>query len=406
MSKQGREAERVAGVLAEYETPGALMDAAEKVRDQGYQRWDCFTPFPVHGLDDAMGIKMTLLPGIVLTGGIIGFFIAIFFQCWSNGVDYPWVISGKPLFSYPAYFPVTFEFTVLLSAFTCFFGVLLFNQLPLYYYPTFRVDRFRRATNDRFFVYIESRDKQFDVGKAQALLDGTNPSWSGVVREPARPDPYPKWLIPMVMFIGLGLSMIPLYVAANRGAKFEQTRIHIVQDMDDQPKFGPQKPSLLFEDGRSTRPFSEGTVAVGEAKVDTHFHEGKIDGKNALGLPPSVKPTRELLARGQRQFNIHCAVCHGLVGDGQGIVHKRALELREPTWVQPRSMYEAPVVNETDGHLFNVISHGIRSMPAYGYKVPAADRWAIVLYVRALQLSRNAPLDAVPAGARGNLQQK
>jgi mono/diheme cytochrome c family protein len=284
--------------------------------------------------------------------------------------------------------------------------VLLFNQLPLYYYPTFRVDRFRRATNDRFFVYIESRDKQFDVGKAQALLDGTNPSWSGVVREPARPDPYPKWLIPMVMFIGLGLSMIPLYVAANRGAKFEQTRIHIVQDMDDQPKFGPQKPSLLFEDGRSTRPFSEGTVAVGEAKVDTHFHEGKIDGKNALGLPPSVKPTRELLARGQRQFNIHCAVCHGLVGDGQGIVHKRALELREPTWVQPRSMHEAPVVNETDGHLFNVISHGIRSMPAYGYKVPAADRWAIVLYVRALQLSRNAPLDAVPAGARGNLQQK
>ena len=86
--------------------------------------------------------------------------------------------------------------------------------------------------------------------------------------------------------------------------------------------------------------------------------------------------------------------------------HKRALELREPTWVQPRSMHEDPVRNETDGHLFNVISHGIRSMPAYGYKVPAADRWAIVLYVRALQLSRNAPLDAVPAGARGNLQQK
>src|SRR5215203_2438723 len=110
MSKHGRESEHVAGVLAEYETPGALMHAAEKIRDQGYQRWDCFTPFPVHGLDDAMGIKMTLLPGIVLTGGITGFFIAIFFQCWSNGVDYPWVISGKPLFSYPAYFPVTFEF--------------------------------------------------------------------------------------------------------------------------------------------------------------------------------------------------------------------------------------------------------------------------------------------------------
>ena len=93
--------------------------------------------------------------------------------------------------------------------------------------------------------------------------------------------------------------------------------------------------------------------------------------------------------------------------DAEGLqTLRRALELREPTWVQPRSMHEAPVVNETDGHLFNVITHGIRSMPAYGYKVPAADRWAIVLYVRALQLSRSAPLDAVPAGARGNLQQK
>ena len=86
-------------------------------------------------------------------------------------------------------------------------------------------------------------------------------------------------------------------------------------------------------------------------------------------------------------------------------MNKRAQELREPTWVQPRSLHEGPVVNETDGHLFNVITHGIRSMPAHGYKVPADDRWAIVLYVRALQLSRNAPIDAVPAAERGKIKQ-
>jgi len=398
------EAERVAGVMAEYTTPDALIDAAEKVRDQGYQKWDCYTPFPVHGLDDAMGIRMTILPGLVLAAGCTAFAIAAFFQYWSNGVDYPWIISGKPLGSWPAYFPVTFEFTVLLSAFTCFFGVLLFNQLPQYYHPMFRMDRFRHATNDRFFVYLEARDKQFQLDKAQALLAGTQPTWTGVVREPARPDPYPAWLIPLIMFGGLFLSMIPMYVAATRGSPFEQTRVHIVQDMDDQTKFGPQKPSTLFEDGRATRPFAVGTVAVGEARVDAHFHEGKIDGKNALGLPASVKPTPELLARGRKQFDIHCAVCHGVLADGQGLVHKRAMELREPTWVQPRSLHEAPVVNETDGHIFNVITSGIRSMPAYGYKIPAGDRWAIVLYVRALQLSRAAPIDAVPAGERGNLQ--
>jgi mono/diheme cytochrome c family protein len=404
MQTQGHDAERVAGVLAEYETPEALMHAAEKVRDQGYERWDCYTPFPVHGLDGAMGIRMTWLPGFVLGAGITGFTIAALFQYWSNGVSYPWIISGKPLGSWPAYFPVTFEFTVLLSAFMAFFGVLIFNQLPQFYHPTFRVDRFRRATDDRFFLYIEARDKRFAVEKAQRLLEGTGPGWTGVVREPARPDPYPKWLAPTVMFIGLGLSMIPLYVAASRGGKFDQPRVHIIQDMDDQPKYGAQKPSVLFEDGRATRPFAAGTVAVGEARVDVHFHEGKIEGKNALGLPPSVKPTKELLARGRRQYDIHCAACHGIVGDGQGLVHKRATELREPTWVQPRSLHEDPVRNETDGHLFNVIAHGIRSMPAYGYKIPAEDRWAIVLYVRALQLSRNAPAGAAAAGERGDLK--
>src|SRR5262245_38086926 len=106
METKNREHERVVGVLAEFETAGELIHAGEKVRDQGYERWDCYTPFPVHGLDDAMGVKMTILPGVVLTGGIAGFFIAIFFQCWSNGVNYPWIIAGKPLFSYPAFFPV------------------------------------------------------------------------------------------------------------------------------------------------------------------------------------------------------------------------------------------------------------------------------------------------------------
>jgi mono/diheme cytochrome c family protein len=405
MELKGHDGTRVAGVLAEYETPGALMKAAEKVRDSGAKRWDCFTPFPVHGLDDAMGIRMSILPGFVLAGGITGFAIAVFFQCWSNGIDYPWFISGKPMFSLPAYFPVTFEFTVLLSAFTCFFGVLLFNQLPQLYHPTFRIDRFRRATDDRFFCWIESRDPNFTVDKAQSLLESTGASWVGVCREPAKGDPYPKWLLPSVLFLGLFLSMVPLYVAANRGAKFDMPRVHIVQNMDDQPKYGPQKAMAFFEDGRADRQYSAGTVAVGEAKVDGHFHEGKVDGKNALGLPPSVKPTKELLARGRRQYDIHCAVCHGLVGDGNGIVHKRAFELKESSWVQPRSLHEDPVRNETDGHLFNVIANGIRSMPAYGYKVPAEDRWAIVLYVRALQASRNQPLDALPAAERGKLQQ-
>lgn len=158
------------GLLTEFESPALLMQAVEKVRDAGFRNWDVHTPFPVHGMDDAMGIRGTQLPFVVLGGGLTGLALATLMQWWMNAIDYPFVISGKPLFGLPANIPIMFELTVLLSAFATFFGMWIMNDMPKWYHPLFNNSRFRRATQDRFFIVIEARDPSFDPVRTREFL--------------------------------------------------------------------------------------------------------------------------------------------------------------------------------------------------------------------------------------------
>ncbi len=161
---------RLWGLLGELTDAQDLLHAAEIVRDAGYTRWDAHAPYPVHGLNDAMGIRQTRLPLFVLGGGLTGGALALLMQWWMNAVDYKYLISGKPFFSLPANIPVFFELTVLFAALGAFGGMLAFNLLPEYNHPLFRSERFRRATQDRFFISIEARDPRFDEATARELL--------------------------------------------------------------------------------------------------------------------------------------------------------------------------------------------------------------------------------------------
>ncbi len=158
------------GLLVEFDDVDALVEAAEKVRDAGYTRWDVHSPFPVHGLDDAMGIRPTILPYGVLLAGLAGGGGAMLLQWWTNAFDYPLIISGKPFFSVPANIPVAFELTILLAAVTAFVGMLALNGLPQPYHPLFTSRRFRRATTDAFFITVEATDPQFDPTRTRELL--------------------------------------------------------------------------------------------------------------------------------------------------------------------------------------------------------------------------------------------
>ena len=160
------------GLLAEFDTPADLVRAANAVRGKGYKKWDCYSPFPVHGLDSAMGLRDTKLPWIVLAAGLTGCGLAVLMQWWMNAVDYQLIISGKPLFSLPANIPIIFELTVLLSAFGAVFGMLAFNKLPELHHPLFNSDRFKRVTTDRFFIAIEASDPRFDLGRTRSFVDG------------------------------------------------------------------------------------------------------------------------------------------------------------------------------------------------------------------------------------------
>jgi hypothetical protein len=159
------------GILARFPDPGALLKACEEVRDAGYTRWDAHSPFPVHGLDRAMGLRPTVLPWLVAVLGLGGAAGAMTMQWWISAVAYPLVISGKPLFSWPAFVPVTFEVAVLLGAMGAVFGMFGLTRLPMHWHPLFGSKEFARASDDGFFLSIESWDPRFDEVQTLRLLE-------------------------------------------------------------------------------------------------------------------------------------------------------------------------------------------------------------------------------------------
>lgn len=158
------------GILAEYDSASAVYHACEKVRDAGFTKWDAHTPFPVHGLDDAMGLERSKLPYITLVTGLTGTACALLLQWWVSAWEYPLVISGKPFFSLPAFAPIMFELSVLFAAFGSVFGMLALNKLPMWHHPLFSVVRFDRVTDDRFFISIEASDSRYDQETTAQLL--------------------------------------------------------------------------------------------------------------------------------------------------------------------------------------------------------------------------------------------
>jgi hypothetical protein len=169
--------------LAEFETADDIIAAAERVREAGYEKWDVHTPYPVHGMDQAMGLSDSRLGWIVLVCGLTGLSLAVLMIQWMNGYDYPLVIGGKPPDAFAAMVPIMFELTVLISAFGTVFGMLGLNEIPKHNHPVFVSQRFEACSTDKFFVSIEAQDKQFDVDRTRSFLESLHPSYIELVRE-------------------------------------------------------------------------------------------------------------------------------------------------------------------------------------------------------------------------------
>jgi hypothetical protein len=174
------------GLAAQFDTPAGIYQAATKAREAGYEWFDCHVPFPVHGLDKAMGVKHTILPVLVFFAGFTGLCVAIFLQVFTNSlqvnlwalvevVGYQFNVSGKPLISTPAFVPVAFELTVLFSAVSCVALMLFLNKLPCLYHPILKSSKMKRITDDRFVLVIEARDPMFTRATTEQFMQSLNP---------------------------------------------------------------------------------------------------------------------------------------------------------------------------------------------------------------------------------------
>jgi hypothetical protein len=159
------------GLIATFNTAPELYHAAQNVRDAGYKNWDCITPFPVHGLDKAMGLRRSIVPRISLAGGITGFCTGMTMIWWTGGYDYRLTVGGKPFFSPMFAFPISYELTILFTAFATIIGMFIVNGLPRHYHPVLKYDHIRRGMDDTFFIVIEARDSRFNLANTKALLE-------------------------------------------------------------------------------------------------------------------------------------------------------------------------------------------------------------------------------------------
>lgn len=439
------EAPRLAAVIAEFPSASAVTAAARKLRDAGWTNWDVHSPFPIHGIDDVMGIRPTRLPWITLSAGATGIVVALLMQWWMNAVDYPFWISGKPFFGLPAAVPVAFELMILFAAISTLLGMLLLNGLPRWSNPLFNSSLFLRATSDRFLICVSADDPQFDRAALDAVLHACHAS---ALDECYAPEPG-QTRFPAAMKGALAVLVVlamvpPVLIAQKRSTNSREPRFHAISDMDFQPKFKPQRTSTIFADGRAMRPQPAGTVARGDLRADTGLYKGlnthtsgnlalqdagdqqPAAGDVAVGdadsrrlqaklvsladAPPAdpldsmswistfpVPVTQKTMKRGQERYNIYCSTCHGLAGDGDGLVTRRALELEQGTWVKPTSFHTDNLRAMPVGRIFHSVSNGVRKMPGYADLIPVEDRWAIVLYVRALQQSRHTDVKEIPA---------
>ena len=431
------------GWMAEYADENQLLEAARQVRDSGYTRTDAFTPFPVHGIDEALGIKPTVLPWFTLCAGFAGITVALTMQYWMNAVDYPYIISGKPFASWPAFIPVAFELTVLFSAFTTVFAMLGLNGLPRFSNPVFTNPKFDRTTDDRFFLWIDSRDKYFNSDKVKSLLGSTGAMAVEEVREDNSPAEVPKPLIFTIVALIL-VTLIPGAVILNmRNAKSDSPRFHVFFDMDFQPSLHTQARTSIFADGRVQQPPVPGTIARGDLGNSDPYTLG-YDPAATAALPAAAAGQRlvsfqqeagdaaasneasgehaapaaaadgepnyawvtelplpadaALFELGRLKFEQNCALCHGFAGYGDGLVSQRANQLAQGYWLTPTSLHEDRIQQQSVGRIYYTITHGKGKMGSYAASLTPKERWAVVAYVRALQRSQNAEPTDVPNG--------
>ncbi len=371
--------EKIVGALAVYESPDRLADALVAVRQSGLTRFDTVSPYPLHGLDHLLGKSPSRLGYVAAIAGIAATAIAKLAQWWTSAVDYPLNIGGSPLFSLPAFVPVTFELMVLFASIATVVGMLaVFNGLPQYGSALLRSRHMKALTCNRYGIVVDAKDGEFDPHATSDLLGGTGAmsvellkreNVSRFYRERILSVPFLLLLVGVAIFSSTATRMVYRYGGEIPPFDF----------MKRQPKVSAQQVSAVFPDGLGTRSGVPGTVARGSLP---YAFAGDPERAGQELINP-FKASHEVMTRGRAQYGVFCQPCHGRLADGRGTL--------TTAFPKAPTLHSRKAREWSDGRIYAVLTEGQNIMPAYVSQISGKDRWQIIHYLRAMQRSQNAP---------------
>ena len=365
-------------ITAIFDSPDGITKAAKAVAEKGYKKFDVNTPYPIHGMPEAMKLGRSKLGYAALIFGLSGTLAGLLMTFWMSAVDYPIIIGGKPYFAFPKYIPIMFEVTVLAAAIgTVLTMLLFFFKLPNNSHPLHDTDYMLKVSGDKFGVVIEAEDPLFNIDEVKQLFIGLGASEVGEIYwDEEEVENKPKIFEPK--FIGL-LAITAIIISG--ATYFTLNKLMYMSPfnwMDDQAKLVPQQTSDVFANGFSMQTPVEGTISRGFIPYP-YKDQPELAAKNLIN---PLTYTKENLDLGKKKFDTYCSPCHGYFGEGDSRLRGQ--------FPNPPSIHSQKVREWTDGRIFHVITEGQNVMPSYSSQLTREEKWATILYIRALQRALNA----------------
>jgi mono/diheme cytochrome c family protein len=369
-------------LTALFDNPDAIMNAAGKVADSGYKNYDVNTPYPVHGMDGKMKLGMSKIGYLTITIGLTFMSLFLYFIYWTNNVDYPQIIGGKPYFAFPTYVPIMFEITILTGAvLSVVLLIAVFFKFPNNAHPIHDSDYAKRTSSDQFGIYIEKKDKQFDYDEVhklfeelgavkitpvyydQAELQHKNKAWD------------PKFVIGLIGIAAF--TSFSVYMHMNKLLFIAPFNWMMIQPRVDYGEAG--KTDLYFWNDELKIDKKWGLSKPVKGTVARNFVPYYYDNPDSAAkyLVNTSLPTTENLELGKRKFLTYCSPCHG----NQAMGKSRLKGAMPPGPSLHTDFYR----NYEDGRLYHVITKGKGIMPGYEAQITRKERWAIINYIRTLQ---------------------
>lgn len=360
-----------------FDTPDEIIHAAEKTSKR-YRKYDVHTPYPVHGMDDAMGLGESRMGWVTLIIGGSCMLLMLSFIAWTALIDYPNIWAGKPYFNLPAYIPILFETTVLTGAVsTVLILFFVVSGFPRNNHPLHDTPYMQRTSDDKFGICIESQDEAFNEADAKSFLEKLGAKEIiPIYHDPKEASSGLSLTKPVWLFV---LAVIT--IAFSGTVYFGLNRMVFLPPyswMTFQEKAVPQQPNNVFADGRAMQRPVEDTIPRG------YLPDAYKDDPDAMGkyFSNPLPTTQAVLDLGKEKFESRCSVCHGFYAQGKSRLHGQ--------FPSPPTLHSKKVAEEwSDARIYHVITYGQNVMPSYAKQLTKDERWAIIHYIRALQRSLN-----------------